>query len=56
MISGINMADYNRLASVSQSLNGFIREASIAKNQIINSISLAMATDNSVVQNVDVYA
>jgi hypothetical protein len=44
MISSVNFSNYYKIASMSQSLNGFIREAMITKAELTSSLASSMTT------------
>jgi hypothetical protein len=56
MMGNVNMVDYYKLAAISQNLNRFIREAAIAKSQVISSIPSAIFSDKNIGANIDVFA
>ncbi len=56
MISGVNLSQYYKVVSMTNSLNNFIRQATITKSQINASLASTFAGYTGIGNNVDVFA
>jgi hypothetical protein len=58
MISGVNLSSYYKIASMSQSLNGFIREAMMTKAELASSLTATSMANypREIGANVDIFA
>jgi len=56
MISRINLSQYYKVVSMTNSLNNFIRQAAITKSQLNASLTYSFAKYTGIGNNVDVFA
>ena len=56
MINKVNLSNYYKMASISQSLNRFIRDAIVTKSQLNSKINNSLSAITGIGKNIDIFA